>query len=155
VSRNIFSEVTTGKKSYTMRNSSALLDQRSYSTSKANIIPMMATVIQNYFYFTSGAYYGHTLLSWHDYIWMNKQCSLLPRKGNKNKSISIQIFYHPTKKSHTWLFHALRYPSRPDQTYSLVCIPTEQCPARALGVFSSNVSILNCSHVNVSVINIT
>jgi hypothetical protein len=54
---------TEKKKSYIMRNFSVLLDQRSYPTSTANIIPMVATGIKNYLYFISGAYYGHTLLS--------------------------------------------------------------------------------------------
>ena len=42
----------------------------------------------------------------------------------------------------TWLFHAFRYPSRPDQMYSRLLITTALWPARARGIASESIARL-------------
>lgn len=62
-------------------------------------------------------------------------------------ALTFSWTYHILQQSNciiqpTWLFQAFLYPSLPDHTNSLECIPTEQCPARARGIWSSNFSIM-------------
>lgn len=75
-----------------------------------------------------------------------------------NNSATVTIFWQyisvspncPVHQALTWLFQAFLYPSLPDHTKRRVWMPTEQWPALARGICSSNLSIRTSSHPMVS-----